>query len=37
MCMPEELRTRAQRIALSLGGAVAGTLVWLATAIMMGH
>lgn len=37
MCMPEEIRARAQRIALSLGGAVAGTLVWIASAIMLGH
>jgi len=37
MCMPEEIRARAQRIVLSLGGALAGTLVWVLSAFVLGH
>lgn len=37
MCMPEEIRVRAARIMLSLGGAIVGTGVWILSAVLLGH
>lgn len=34
--MPEEIRLGAARIFISLGGALAGTAVWILAAVWMG-